>query len=56
VRLSAVLAELADLYQRHIAVEEGEVFPLAARVLAAAERDAIGGEMATRRSVTPETT
>lgn len=54
-RLSAVLAALADLYRRHIAIEEHEVFPVAARVLAAADREAIGGEMAARRDLRPGT-
>jgi hemerythrin-like domain-containing protein len=50
-RLCAVLAELSDLYQNHIAIEEGEVFPAAAKVLSKSERDAIGDEMAARRGL-----
>jgi hemerythrin-like domain-containing protein len=53
-RLSVLLAELADLYRGHIAVEEGEVFPLAARVLAPHDRRAMGGEMAARRGLAGE--
>ena len=48
-RLSALLHELTDLYHRHIAVEEDEVFPFAARSLTGPEREAMGGEMAARR-------
>jgi hemerythrin-like domain-containing protein len=48
-RLAAVLAELSELYTRHIAVEEREVFPAAARALPEAECRAIGVEMAARR-------
>lgn len=50
-RMSVLLAELTDLYRGHIAVEEGEVFPMAGRVLDARERQAIAGEMAARRGL-----
>ena len=50
-RLIAVLAELAELYRAHIAIEDTEVFPLAAEVLSALDRKAIGGEMAVRRGL-----
>jgi hypothetical protein len=50
-RLSTVLAQLSELYGRHIAMEDGEVFPLAAAVLSAPERKAIGAEMASRRGI-----
>ena len=49
--LATLLAELADLYRDHIAVEEGEVFPAAARALDLPERKAMGGEMASRRGI-----
>jgi hemerythrin-like domain-containing protein len=49
-----VLAELTDLYRDHIAIEEGEVFPAAAKLLSKSERDAIGGEMAARRGLLSE--
>ncbi len=52
-RLSTVLAELSALYRHHIAVEDGEVFPLAAAALAAKERSVIGSEMASRRGLKP---
>jgi hemerythrin-like domain-containing protein len=45
------LAVLQALYQRHIAIEDREVFPVAARVLDRARIEQIGGEMAARRHV-----
>jgi hemerythrin-like domain-containing protein len=53
-RLSALLAELAEIYRGHIAIEEHRLFPVAARVLAAADRPAIAGEMAARRGLHSE--
>lgn len=47
------LAGLQALYQRHIEVEDREVFPAAARVLDRAQIEQIGGEMAARREVRP---
>ena len=52
-RLTALLAQLAELYRAHIAIEDTEVFPLAAEVLSALDRQAIGGEMAIRRGLAP---
>ncbi len=52
-RISALLAQLSELYRRHIAMEDGEVFPLAAAVLSAPDRKAMGGEMASRRGLKP---
>jgi len=40
-----------DLYRRHIAIEEGEVFPVAAAEIGKSEHDAMGGEMAARRTL-----
>ncbi len=51
--LSSLLEEVSELYRGHIAVEEGEVFPLAEAVLSAPERKAIGMEMALRRGLKP---
>jgi hemerythrin-like domain-containing protein len=48
-RLTGLLRELAGLYRDHIALEEGDVFPAASKVLGDAERQAIGAEMAARR-------
>jgi hemerythrin-like domain-containing protein len=50
-RLSTTLLHLRDLYRHHIATEDNEVFPAAAVALSAADRQAIGGEMASRRSI-----
>jgi len=52
-RLAARLHELDGIYQRHIMVEDRELFPLARRVLAPALVHAIGAEMARRRGLTP---
>lgn len=50
---SKLLSELGDLYRAHIAIEEGEVFPLAAGALPPEQRTAIGREMAVRRGLNP---
>jgi hemerythrin-like domain-containing protein len=50
-RLSEQLAKLAELYQRHIHLEDNEVFPAAATMLSADDRKAIGAEMALRRGI-----
>jgi hemerythrin-like domain-containing protein len=50
-RLAELMQELQELYRAHIAVEEGEVFPAAARSLEPAERAAAGQEMAARRGL-----
>jgi hemerythrin-like domain-containing protein len=47
--LEAHLSALQALYQAHIALEDGELFPLAARLLSARQLEEIGGEMAARR-------
>jgi hemerythrin-like domain-containing protein len=44
-------AELGELYRGHIAIEEGEVFPVAAGVLDTRQREAMGAEMAARRGL-----
>ena len=51
-RFSTVVAELADLYRDHIASEERDLFPAAAKLLTPSDREEIGSEMAARRSVT----
>lgn len=43
------LRRLQELYAAHIAVEDRELFPAAARVLAEADLQAVGREMAERR-------
>jgi hemerythrin-like domain-containing protein len=47
--LAKRLSELHRIYRAHIAVEDGELFPAAARVLSADDLRAIGTEMAARR-------
>ena len=49
--LTLVLAQLVELYSRHIAMEDTEVFPFAAHALAPADCHAIGTEMAARRGI-----
>ena len=46
------LSRLQALYRQHIAIEDQEVFPAAARALDRGELKQIGGEMAARRGVT----
>jgi hypothetical protein len=50
-RLSGLLGELQALYKAHIAMEEGEVFPAAARAFTAEDRREAGAEMAARRGL-----
>lgn len=50
-RLSEVLEHLRSTYQKHIAVEDNEVFPLAGQILSNDDLAAVGREMATRRSI-----
>jgi len=50
-RLAELLDQLHSTYQKHIAVEDGEVFPLAGQILSDTELAAVGIEMATRRSI-----
>ena len=45
------VARLQTLYRRHIAIEDSEVFPAAARVLDRTQIENIGSEMAARRDV-----
>jgi hemerythrin-like domain-containing protein len=51
--LAAHLAELAAMYRSHIAVEDGELFPLARRVLTPTALTTLGQEMARRRGLDP---
>lgn len=50
-RLATLLNQLAELYSRHIAIEDTEVFPFAAKVLSSSDRKVIGVEMAVRRGL-----
>ncbi len=52
-RLLTLLLQLREMYRHHIAAEDNEVFPAAAAALSASDRQAIGSEMASRRSVAP---
>jgi hemerythrin-like domain-containing protein len=47
--MNHALERLSRLYARHIAIEDQELFPLAARVLPADQLAAVGREMADRR-------
>lgn len=49
--LAAELTSLAELYRRHIEVEDTQVFPAAAACLTAEDRRQIGQEMARRRGL-----
>jgi hemerythrin-like domain-containing protein len=48
-----LIDQLVELYHRHIAMEDTEVFPFAANALASSDREAIGAEMAARRGIGP---
>lgn len=48
--LRASLVRLQAIYQRHIGVEDSELFPAAARLLTPSELEAVGREMSARRT------
>ena len=50
-RFCALVEELVELYRGRIAVEERELFPVAAVVLERPQREAMGSEMAARRGL-----
>jgi hemerythrin-like domain-containing protein len=50
-QLGIVLSLLGRLYRSHIAIEEGEIFPIAQTALSAREKAVIGRSMALRRGV-----
>jgi hemerythrin-like domain-containing protein len=52
-RLARVLADLRNLYRRHIEVEDREIFPLAGRVLSGEQLARLGRQMAERRGLSP---
>lgn len=52
-QLIDVLTQLQASYQRHIAIEDNEVFPLASQALSPVQLQAMGREMADRRGVDP---
>lgn len=47
----SAVTDLSAMYKRHIAVEDGTLFPVAAKVLSDSEKQAIAAEMAKRRAV-----
>ena len=47
----SAVTELSAMYKRHIAVEDGTLFPVAAKVLSEDDKQAIAKEMAKRRAV-----
>ena len=49
------VATLISMYKEHISLEDGLVFPLAARFLSQTDKAVIASEMATRRKVRPVT-
>lgn len=49
--LTEVLELLHRLYQRHIVIEDTEIFPLAGRILKSVDIHALGHEMAARRGL-----
>jgi hemerythrin-like domain-containing protein len=51
--LGRALAALQALYRRHIALEDEQIFPLAARVLSGEQICRLGCEMAARRGLAP---
>ena len=51
LEMQQALQRLAGMYARHIAIEDQELFPLAARVLPAEALAEVGREMAKRREV-----
>jgi hemerythrin-like domain-containing protein len=53
-RLNQALANLSQLYSRHIALEDNSLFPVAAAVLAGTEKAEIATEMAHRRGLDPQ--
>jgi len=53
-RIAGLLRELRTFYERHIATEDNELFPLAGRMLDAQELAAVGSEMRARRRLQDE--
>jgi len=48
-RFQQVILALIDIYKEHIRIEDEDVFPVAGKMLTAADKAAIAGEMAARR-------
>lgn len=49
-RLRSLLDRLQSTYEKHIAVEDNEIFPLAGQILSSEDLAAVGQEMAARRA------
>lgn len=49
-RLKALLDQLQSTYEKHIAIEDHEIFPLAGQILSNEDLAAVGQEMAARRA------
>ena len=45
--------KLVSIYSQHISVEDDIIFPVAAKLLSAADKRAVGSEMANRRNIRP---
>jgi hemerythrin-like domain-containing protein len=50
LRLRQAILTLVDIYKEHIRIEDEDVFPVAGKVLSAADKAAIAREMAARRN------
>ncbi|HWB53699.1 MAG TPA: hemerythrin domain-containing protein [Tepidisphaeraceae bacterium] len=50
-KLARVLEELRKMYERHIDIEDHEIFPLAGRVLDSEQLSELGAQMAERRGL-----
>ncbi|HMJ89551.1 MAG TPA: hemerythrin domain-containing protein [Candidatus Acidoferrum sp.] len=48
-QLATALRELQSIYEKHIAIEDNDVFPLAAKIVPADKLAEVGREMAARR-------
>jgi hemerythrin-like domain-containing protein len=53
-RLAAVLQKLHSIYERHIALEDDEIFPLAGKLVPREQLAEVGREMARRRGQDPD--
>ncbi len=54
VRMKALLQELSGIYEHHLAIEDDEIFPVAAALLSDEAKAEVGREMAARRGLSPE--
>ena len=54
LRLAAALKKLHSIYERHIAVEDNDIFPLAGKLVPREQLAEVGREMARRRGQDPD--